>query len=247
MKESNQPWLEVLSPQGKRREIPLTQDRMSIGREGYLSDLPLGPDPNSFISRSHCYLERKHSGWWLTENGKNATLLRQNNELEEIRGQVLLSDGSTFCILGVVDENSARLYWSLTLHDPGQTQSDPSPLSVPLSLKWDRARGTLMRLQGKHSEDIKLTPREWKLIDYMLERNRHACNAPVLCTNDELLVAVYGEPLEKIKGRLAQPKDSLRHFVGGLRQKLEVNPGEPRFLVGHREQGYILYTYPLSR
>ncbi|MBV9689270.1 MAG: winged helix-turn-helix domain-containing protein [Ktedonobacteraceae bacterium] len=245
--ESKQPWLEVLSPEGQRREIPLTQDRMSIGREGYQSDLPLGPDPNSFIFRSHCYLERKHSGWWLTENGKNATLLRQNEELQEIRGQVLLSDGSTFCLLGLVDENGTRLYWSLTLHDPGQTQSDPFPRSAPLSLKWDRARAALWRLRGKQTEEIQLTTHEWKLIDYIFERNRCARNAPVLCTDEELLVTVYGEPLEKIKERLAQPKDSLRHLIEGLRRKLEVNPQEPRFLVGHRGQGYILYTYLSSR
>lgn len=245
--ESKQPWLEVLSPQGQRREIPLTQDRMSIGREGYACDLPLGPDPDSFVSRPHCYLERKHSGWWLTENGKNPTLLRQNEELQEIRGQVLLSDGNTFCLLGLVDENGTRLYWSLTLHDPGQTHSDPSPLSAPLSLKWDRARGALWRLRGKHAEEIPLTRHEWKLIDYMLERNRCARNAPVLCTNEELLEAAYGEPFSSLAERLAQPEGSLRQIITGLRRKLEVHPGEPKFLVGHRGQGYILYTYPPSR
>ncbi|SRR5579885_2080879 len=245
--ESRQPWLEVLSPQGQRQEIPLTQDRISIGREGYQNDLPLGPDPHSFISRSHCYLERRHSGWWLTENGKNATLLRQGKELEEIHGQVELSDGDTFCILGFVDENGTRQYWSLTLHDPGQTQSDPFPLSAPLSLKWDRARGAVWRLQGKRAEEIRLTSHEWKLIDYMLERNRRACNAPVLCTNEELLEATYGEPLSKLKERLAQPKDSLRHLIEGLRQKLEINPREPKFLVSHRGQGYFLHVFPPLR
>lgn len=37
--ESKQPWLEVLLPQGQHREILLAQDRMSIGREGYSSNL----------------------------------------------------------------------------------------------------------------------------------------------------------------------------------------------------------------
>lgn len=206
--EPKLPWLEVLSPQAQRREIPLTQNRISIGREGYPSDLPLGPDSHSLISQSHCYLELRHSGWWLTVNGKNATLLCQNGKLKEIHGQVLLSDESTFCLLGLV-ENNTRLYWSITLHDPGQTQADPSPHSVPLSLKCDRARGTVWCIREKHTEGIELTPNEWKIIDYMLERNQHAHNAPVLCTNEELLEAVYRESFSSLGERLVQPKDNL--------------------------------------
>lgn len=246
--ESKQSWLEVHSPHGCRQEFPLTQDRISIGREEYPNDLPLGPDPDSFISRHHCYLERRHSGWWLIEIGKNATLIRQNEGLREMQGQTLLSDGSTFCILGIVSESGMRLYWSITLHDLGETRSDPDRSAASISLRYDLAGRTLSRLQGKHEEEISLTTREKNIIGHMIERNRHARGAPVLCTNEELLVAAYGVSFSSIGDHLAQPKDSLRHLIKGLRGKLEINPQDPKFLVGYRGQGYILFhTYPLSR
>lgn len=245
--EPIQPFLEIYSLDGHYTTFALTQDRVTIGRAGYQNDIPLGPDPDQLISRCHCYLERKQSGWWLIENGKNATALRQNGELREVLGQELLSDGSVFCILGYVSESGERRHWQITLHDPEETQSDPAPPVASVSLKYDRARGTLFLLRGKQSEEISLTPHEFKIIDYMIERNGHARNAPVVCTNEELLMAAYGRSFSSLEERLAHPKDSLRHLIEGLRRKLEVNPQEPKFLVSHRRQGYILYTYPSSR
>ncbi len=246
--ESKQPWLGVLSPEGQRREIPLTENRISIGREGHECDIGLGPDPSSFVSRAHCYLERRHSGWWLTENGKNATLLCRNKEEKEaIHGQILLSDGSTFGMLGLVDEDGTRRYWSLTLHDPGQTKTDPAPLPALPFLRYERNRGTLWRVQGKHAQEIRLTALQLKLIDYMIERNRHAYNAPVLCTSEELLEAIYSEPFPSFREDLNRRKDRLRHLVEDLHRRLEINSKEPKFLVCHQRQGYILYLHPLSR
>src|SRR5437763_2825306 len=106
-----QPFLEIRSPDGDLETFHLTKQRLTIGRKGHQNDIQLGPDPDHFVSRSHCYLERDKLGWWLIENGKNATALSKNGDLEELQGRELLTDGSAFCILGYISETGERRHW----------------------------------------------------------------------------------------------------------------------------------------
>ena len=112
-------------------------------------------------------------------------------------------------------------------------------------LRYDRVRGQLFHVRGKQSTEIPLTSREYKLISYMIEQNRHAVNNPVFCTNEDLIEAVYAYPsMHRVKDQTVEPGlDDLRHLVHRLRRKLEVNPQKPQFLITH-PGGYLLYIYP---
>ena len=241
--EPKQPFLEICSPSGQHTRFVLTQQRVTIGREGFQNDIPLGPDPDHFVSRSHCYLERDKLGWWLIENGKNATALSKNEDLRELQGRELVTDGSVFCILGYISEGGERGYWQITLHDPEKTRSALSPVES-VSLRYDRVGGKLFRIRGKESKEILLTRLEYRLINHMMEQNRHAHDTPVFCTNEELLEAVYGRGYRE---QTFEPGlDNLRHLVRGLRRKLEFDAQKPQFLITHPGQGYLLHTYPSS-
>jgi serine phosphatase RsbU (regulator of sigma subunit) len=65
--------LQILSPDGQNRFVPLTADRISLGRSS-ASELSF-PDDNG-LSRHHLTLERDGDGWTLRDLGsKNGTML----------------------------------------------------------------------------------------------------------------------------------------------------------------------------
>jgi two-component system KDP operon response regulator KdpE len=83
-------------------------------------------------------------------------------------------------------------------------------------------KGHQVEVQG---EPVKLTPREYSLLGYLLQ-NAHRPLPP-----KEILEAVWGE----------QYVDSPRYvssYIWRLRQKLEPDPGCPRYLVTRRGLGY---------
>lgn len=71
---------------------------------------------------------------------------------------------------------------------------------------------------------VPLTPTECKILHILMR------SAPRLVTTDYLLRRVW--PLEAVF------EDTLRVHVHRLRQKIEPSPGQPRYLLTHRGQGY---------
>lgn len=77
-------------------------------------------------------------------------------------------------------------------------------------------------------EEVKLTPTEYRLLAYM------ASNANRVITHRELLRAVWGP-------EYGEESEYLRVYMRYLRQKLEPEPSDPRYLLTQPGAGYMLY------
>jgi DNA-binding response OmpR family regulator len=97
----------------------------------------------------------------------------------------------------------------------------------------------LFRIEGTHREEIRnLRPQEHKLVRYMDQRNRANNHTPVMCTYEELIEAIWGDEPDHMNSEV-------NHLVFGLRQKIELDPGEPQFLQSVPGLGYRLETRAL--
>jgi DNA-binding response OmpR family regulator len=77
-------------------------------------------------------------------------------------------------------------------------------------------------------EEVKLTPTEYRLLAYL------ASNANRVITHRELLRAVWGP-------EYGEESEYLRVYMRYLRQKLEPDPSDPRYLLTQLGAGYMLY------
>ena len=77
-------------------------------------------------------------------------------------------------------------------------------------------------------EPVKLTPTEYRLLAYM------ASNANRVIIHRELLRAVWGP-------EYGEETEYLRVYMRYLRQKLEPEPSEPRYLLTQPGAGYMFY------
>jgi hypothetical protein len=231
--------LEVYDPEGKSFTVDLVKDRISIGRFRDFNDVSLEPDPQQLITRkTHCILERDADCWWVTDNGSvNRTFVRRERGIEVVNGRAPLQDGDAVRILGLLTEDGQPLYWELIFRDPMKTNR-VGPGTAYLEYDWIQAR--LFRIEGTHRTEISnLRPQEHKLIRYMDQRNRANGNVPVMCSYDELITAIWGDEINHIESEV-------NHLVYELRQKIESDPNDARFLQLVRGLGYRLETRPLS-
>lgn len=81
------------------------------------------------------------------------------------------------------------------------------------------------RRVSRGSEDIRLTPTEWHLLEVLVR------NPGVLLSQRRLLAEVWGPGYESARG-------NLRLYLAQLRRKLERNPSEPRHLINEPGLGY---------
>jgi DNA-binding winged helix-turn-helix (wHTH) protein len=82
-----------------------------------------------------------------------------------------------------------------------------------------------MRLVRHHGQIIKLTPKEYKLLEYLV------LNSEKVLTPIEILQNVWGP-------EYGQESEYVRNFVGQLRRKIEDNPSNPRFIITEPHFGY---------
>jgi DNA-binding winged helix-turn-helix (wHTH) protein len=82
-----------------------------------------------------------------------------------------------------------------------------------------------MRLVRRHGQIIKLTPKEYKVLEYMV-RNSEKVLTPI-----EILRNVWGP-------EYAQESEYVRNFVAQLRRKIEDNPSSPRLIITEPHFGY---------
>lgn len=232
------PYLEVTGPDGHRFEIDLTKERMTIGRLPQYNDISLEPDPQSLITRlAHCAIERAGGGWWVVDNGSvNRTFVEWGKTMKVIEGREPINDGAVICILGELPESGDPVYWRLAFHDPLQTRRFQTvPAEDHLEYDWVQAK--LFRVSDRIKDEIdNLRPQEHKLIRYMDQRNRANGYVPVMCSYDELITAVWGEE------EYGRSEADINRLVWELRQKIETDQKEPRFLETVRGLGYRLVT-----
>ena len=233
------PFLEVSGPDGQKFTVEVCRERITIGRFRDLNDVALDPDPQQLVTRNvHCTVERDGGGWWVVDNGSvNRTFLKRGSSLEVVEGRRPLTEGDVIRVLGRLTEAGEPVYWELTFRDPERTRPVVG-LPRPACLEYDWLQAKLFHIEGPKREEIRgLRPQEHKLIRYMDQRNRSNDNAPVMCTYEELITAVWGE-------ESWHTQDELNHLVWELRQKIESDPKEPRFLQTERGLGYRLETCP---
>jgi hypothetical protein len=235
------PFLEVYGPDGHTFRIDLTKERMTIGRLREFNDIALEPDPQQLVTRkAHCSVEREGGPWWVVDNGSvNRTFVQRGDVVEIVRGRSLLSGDTSIRILGRMTEEGEALYWQLNFRDPLGTRP-AAQTTRPAYLIYDWIQARLFRVDGPIRQEIRdLRPQEHKLIRYMDQRNRANGNVPVMCTYEELIGAIWGEDLNRTESEI-------NHLVWELRQKLEPEPKEPRFLETVRGLGYRLVTHSLK-
>lgn len=237
------PYLEISGPEGQQFTCELAKERLSIGRLKELNDVALEPDPQQLVTRmTHCSIERYAGGWWVIDNGSvNKTFLRSADQMKIVEGRAPLADGDVILILGKLTEDGKPLYWELSFRDPMKTfRAEVAPRPAYLEYDWIQAR--LFRVEGqKRSEITDLRPQEHKLIRYMDQRNRANGSVPVMCTYDELIKAIWGDE------DFGHTENEINRLVWELRQKVEPDQKEPRFLETVRGLGYRLVTRPLTK
>jgi hypothetical protein len=179
--------------------------------------------------------------WWVIDNGSvNRTYLQSGQKIQIVDGRAPIGDKDVIRILGRLTESGKPIYWELRFHDPMRTfRAEIAPRGDFLEYDWIQAR--LIRVEGTNREELpNLRPQEHKLIRYMDQRNRANGNVPVMCTYAELIEAIWGEE------SFGHTENEINRLVWELRQKIEPDQSEPRFLENVRGLGYRLVTRPLS-
>ena len=236
------PYLEVQKPDGNEYVIWLKNilekkheiKHIAIGRADD-NDIVL-PDPNKQISRQHCALKQEVGRWWLIDEGSaNGTFLQKANAEEiDVRwdGKVALVDGNIILILGNISDNKEPIFWRFIFRDPGNTRRviDYYPA---IGLEYDLTKEKLVRVVKNKRQEILLTPQENALIGYMAKKNQANDNKAVICRHQELIEAIWLDSF-------GCTKNAVTRLVWGLRNKIEVDSGEPKFLQTVRGQGYRL-------
>jgi hypothetical protein len=232
------PYLKVTGPDGQTFEVELTKQRITIGRLAGRNDISLAPDPQQLVTRLvHCALEKTSAGWWVVDNGSvNRTFVSNGKEMNIVEGRTPIGDGEAICILGQLSESGDPIYWQLNFHDPMSTRKLMIiPPEEYLVYNWVQAK--LFRVNHYHREEIdNLRPQEHKLVRYMDQRNRANGYAPVMCTYEELLDAVWGEEA------FGHTEADINRLVWELRKKIEPDSKEPLFLETVRGLGYRLVS-----
>ena len=105
---------------------------------------------------------------------------------------------------------------------PEEIVSHQSFKSGPIAIAFAQHRVTL------GEDTVKLTPTEYRLLTYM------ASNANRVIMHRELLRAVWGP-------EYGEETEYLRVYIRYLRQKLEPDPSQPRYLLTQPGAGYMLH------
>jgi two-component system KDP operon response regulator KdpE len=106
------------------------------------------------------------------------------------------------------------------------TRQATEPASVP-------AKGGTEAGSAAPSEDIRLTPTEWHLLEVLLR------NPGKLLTRNQLLTEVWGPGYADATG-------NLRLYMAQLRRKLEPDSARPRWLITEPGMGYRYQPSPES-
>lgn len=224
------PKILVGSPDGTRRsEHELVTERVTIGRAvpGYAPDIVLAPDPQSWISRLHCWLECIDGSWWVVDNGSvNGTLLERQGQRETVEGRRRVQDRDEILILGYLVDDEP-FWWRLRFDDPFATADAPRRTATDDApyVEYRLAEATLSVVANGERIDIpQLGRNRHKLVRYMARRNAANGGMPVTCTHDELITAVWGPP-ETWRFQKAYTAENLRDLIFELRRKLSPHDG----------------------
>jgi two-component system response regulator VicR len=145
----------------------------------------------------------------------------------EVVRQALRSQGLSPLALDVVPKDAGPVSLLDAIRSFRARLRDQSRHGSPARLVLDLERG-LASLDG---EPLSLSKLQYRLLAYLYERQG------AVCTPQELFEAVYGE---HIPGGQASADKRLEHLVTRLREKIEDDPSEPRYLITEHGRGLRL-------
>jgi two-component system KDP operon response regulator KdpE len=102
---------------------------------------------------------------------------------------------------------------------------DDEPIVTIGDISVDFSAKQILRRRGKKSENVRLTPTEWRILELLIH------SPGKLITREGLLTQIWGPNHTKDTGYL-------RLYFAQLRKKLEPVPSEPRYLVTVPGMGY---------
>jgi pSer/pThr/pTyr-binding forkhead associated (FHA) protein len=238
------PFFKVTKPNGTQYTIELeniiTQQEkeiyISIGRQD--NNHIVLPDPQKKISRHHCSIQYKKNRWWIVDEGSsNGTFLKREIEQPEIdvrsEDKVSLRNGDYIWILGELSLSEQPIFWQLEFIDPGET-SQVYSLQTIHSIKYSLNQQTLFRNIARRQDIVSLAEQERSLIDYMSRKNCRSNNQIAICEYDELIQAIWQND------SFARDRRDVNHLVWRVRDKIELDSGEPQFLKTVKGRGYCL-------
>src|SRR5580704_12442912 len=144
--------LQILSPDGQNRFIPLEAERISLGRSS-AADLPF-PDDNG-LSRQHLAIERDGEGWALRDLGsKNGTMLNG----ARITGRMPLKSGDKIAaghLILIYDGSSSQAPKPVVVFDPREETGEHTSSSTVITqlegvIKSDGGAGEAELLAASH-------------------------------------------------------------------------------------------------
>ena len=207
-----------------------------IGRQSN-NDIVLS-DPQKKISRHHCSIQYRNNRWWIVDEGSsNGTFLQREIDQPEIdvrsEDKIALRSGDYILILGELSSSGQPIFWRLEFVDPGET-SLVSQMQCVHSLEYNLSQQTLYRNIARRRDSISLGGQERALIDYMCRKNYQNNNEVTLCEYDELILAVWNDD------HFGRDKRNINHLVWRLRDRIELDSGEPQFLKTVTGRGYSI-------
>jgi DNA-binding response OmpR family regulator len=102
------------------------------------------------------------------------------------------------------------------------------------SVVYSLNQKTLYRHLARRRDAVSLGEQERFLIDYMSRKNHQNNNQTTICEYDELIQAVWNND------NFARDKRNINHLVWRIRDKIELDSGEPQFLKTVKGRGYSL-------
>jgi DNA-binding winged helix-turn-helix (wHTH) protein len=221
-------------------EVPLSHERVTVGRLPEVNDIALQPDPELLVTRTgHCTLEREGAAWFVVDGGSvNGTFLRRDGALQRIIQRTALHDGDVVCVLASITDTGERRFFELDFHATADSQATRA---VPIHdaqasecLRYDPNEARLVLVRNGERHEIAIRAQAHRLVRYMVERNAAGGGSPALCTHDELMHAVWAD--EPMHSRV-----ELAKLIWELRKKLE--PFESEHLIENvRRLGYRMRT-----
>lgn len=239
------PFLEVTKPDRTQYKIELEkfvalqnfkEISIAIGRQS--NNHIVLSDGERMISKHHCSLQYKNNRWWILDEGSsNGTFLQREINQSEIdvrsKDKIALRSGDCILILGKLSPSGEPIFWRLEFIDPSETCQVFS-LQTIHSIEYSLSKKALFLNIARRRDAVSLGEQECALIDYMSRKNLQNDNQPAICEYDELIRAVWqGDSF-------GRDKTDIQHLVWRIRDKIEIDSGEPQFLKTVRCRGYSI-------
>lgn len=203
------------------------QNESAIQREWSKQVLSIGRDNANDIIIDHPLASRRHARLEFDENGYAVRDLDSTNGTfvngERIEGVRFLHNQDRIWVADT----------EIVFNDPEATQKGPLPMEV---LKHVRAAQEALRVESRAKEvyvlgkllDPPLTVKEFQLLELLYSHKGQ------VISKDEIAKSVWDYEVYDY--------NAIDALVYRLRQRIEVDPGNPRYLVTVRGFGYKLLT-----